>query len=165
MRTEIAPWAELVGDCCVTAEELMQLPEDGWQYELIEGRLIRVAPTGGAHGLGSGDLAIDLGSFVRARGLGRILINETGFVISAVDEPETVLAPDVAFVRTARIPPSTSPEYEKFWRIVPDLVVEFASPSQGEAEMAAKAERWARAGVPLVWLVMPRSRSVGVWKL
>ncbi len=45
MRT-VVPWAE---DVLVTAEELLLLPEDGWRYELVDGRLVCVAPTGSEH--------------------------------------------------------------------------------------------------------------------
>ncbi|HWE60697.1 MAG TPA: hypothetical protein VHB98_03225, partial [Chloroflexota bacterium] len=43
----LAPWAELVADIDpMTAEELAALPDDGWQYELVEGTLVRMPPSG-----------------------------------------------------------------------------------------------------------------------
>ena len=43
----VAPWAETV---LFTADDLARLPDDGWQYELVEGRLVRMPPPGAAHG-------------------------------------------------------------------------------------------------------------------
>jgi Uma2 family endonuclease len=53
---------------------------------------------------------------------------------------------------------------EGFPRLAPDLVAEVASPSQGRAELGAKAQRWLSAGVRLVWVVLPGARVVEVWR-
>ncbi len=34
----------------VTAEELARLPDDGYRYELVEGRLVRMSPVNFDHG-------------------------------------------------------------------------------------------------------------------
>jgi Uma2 family endonuclease len=96
--------------------------------------------------------------------LGKVLGAEGGFIITTPGEPETVLAPDAAFVRTDRAPDPASPEYDEFWRLAPDLVVEVASPSQYHPELAEKARTWLRAGTRLVWLVWPRAEQVEVWQ-
>src|SRR5579863_9326467 len=50
-QNTLAPWAELVPDQGpMTVDELLALPDDGWLYELVEGRLVRMAPPGGEHG-------------------------------------------------------------------------------------------------------------------
>src|SRR5437764_4160823 len=121
----LAPWAEPV---LMTAEGLLQLPEDGWRYELVEGRLVRMSPTGGRHGQVAAELLLAVGSFVREHGLGVVFAAETGFWLSAPGEPDTVLAPDLALVRAGREP---HPVPDGYPRLVPDLVAEVASPSQG----------------------------------
>lgn len=155
-----APWAEPV---LMTADELLRLPDNGSRYELVAGRLVRMSPSGFKHGV----IALALGSmirdFVREHALGVVAGAETGFVLSPPGEPDTVLAPDVAFVRAGRGPELSSVEGESFLRLAPDLVVEVASPSQGRAEMAAKAALWLRAGVRLVWVVLPREEVVEVF--
>src|SRR2546423_393270 len=43
----LAPWAEIVPHTgLMTEEALLALPEDGWRYELVEGRLVRMPPSG-----------------------------------------------------------------------------------------------------------------------
>ena len=154
----LAPWSEPE---LMTAEELLRLPDDQWRYELVEGRLVRMSPTGQEHGRIVMRLLLTVGRFVEDRRLGEVFPAETGFWISPAGSPDTVLAPDLAFVRQGR---ETETAGQGYPRLAPDLVVEVASPSQGRAEMGAKAERWSRAGVRLVWVVFPETRTVELWR-
>ncbi|WIG59210.1 MAG: hypothetical protein OJF49_001957 [Ktedonobacterales bacterium] len=147
----------------MTAAALLARPDDAWRYELVEGRLVRMPPAGPWHGDIASELNAALRPFVKARQLGRVYAAESGFVVSQPGEPDTVLAPDVAFVRTERIPAKDSPEHSGFWRLVPDLVAEVASPSQYHPELAEKARAWLEAGARLVWVVWPESEQVDVW--
>lgn len=162
----LARWAEPVPEHAgsMTAEELQRLPEDGWLYELVEGRLVRMPPAGFDHGTLEIDLGAVLRAYVIARSLGSVATGEVGFTLSLADEPDTVLGADIAFVREGRLPPPGSPERKGFMRLAPDLVVEVASPDQYHPEMAAKARIWLAAGVQLLWLVWPRAKQVEVWR-
>lgn len=162
----LAPWAEREPNAPerVTAAELLARPEDAWRYELVEGRLVRMPPIGGGHGRTSLKLANALDAYVEQHALGMVTVGEHGFILSQPGQPETVLAADIAFVRTEHVPARTSPEFDAYWPIAPDLVVEVASPSQYRPEMAAKARLWLHAGVRFVWLVWPGLRQVDVWR-
>lgn len=159
-----APWAESASDRLMTAAELADLPEGGHGYELVGGRLVRMPPTGGWHGRISMDLGTALNNHVKAHNAGMVLGAETGFLVSRPGAPDTVLAPDVAFVARQRLPTADDPTLSGYWRIVPDLVVEVASPTQYGPEMAAKAQQWLIAGAQLVWLVWPAAQRVDVWQ-
>jgi Uma2 family endonuclease len=160
-QNTLAPWAELVpGMGPVTVDELLALPDDGWMYELVEGRLVRVPPPGGEHGGVTGNLHIALGIWIVPRRLGRVLAAETGFQL----DQSTVLAGDVAFVRRDRLPARESAEWKRYWQLAPDLVAEVASPSQSRNDLEAKARTWISAGVRLVWLVWPDTQQVDVWR-
>ncbi len=163
----LAPWAEPAPDAPfpMTVDEALALPDDGWQYELVEGRLVRMPLSGGR----AAKLALRLGNvlltFVEPRNLGEVLGADGGFDLTQPGETEeTLLGPDVSFVRAEHVPPSDSPEYDRAWHVVPDLVVEIASPNQYHPEMAAKARRYLAAGVRLVWVIWPRQRQVEVWR-
>ncbi len=95
--------------------------------------------------------------------LGAVLSSETGFLLSQPGLPDTVLAPDVSFVRAAHVPAQDSPDRSGYWRVAPDLVAEVVSPSQFRPEMADKARLWLASGARLVWIVWPRERQVDVW--
>jgi Uma2 family endonuclease len=162
----IALWAEHVPGQAgmMTATELQRLPEEGWLYELVHGRLVRMPPAGFDHGTIESDLATALRTFITTNGLGSVATGDTGFTLSRPGEPDTVLGADIAFVRAERLPPPGSPERQGFMRLAPDLVVEVASPDQHQPEMAAKARIWLAAGVRLLWLVWPRDNQVQVWR-
>lgn len=152
-------------DGLLTAEELLRLSEDAQGYELIAGRLLQMAATGGEHGLIASEIDMALRAYVKPRRLGLVTAAETGFLISQPGAPDTVLAPDVAFIQLARAPQRGSPDRAGFWRLVPDLVVEVASPSQSKLELRSKAKQWRTAGVRLAWLVWPASQTVEVWRV
>src|SRR5579875_3419446 len=111
-----------------TAADLLALPDDlDHRYELVEGRLVKMSPTGGTHGFGTNDLARVLGNYVVAHGLGNVAAAETGFNLTLPGERrETVLAPDIAFVRAENLALTRT---DDFPRVAPDLAVEVASPS------------------------------------
>ena len=141
----------------ITAEQLWQLPDDDHQYDLIDGVLYRMAPPGGDHGY----LALELGrlvaNFVREHNLGRTYV-ETGFILGL--RPDTVLSPDVSFVRADRVMPPDV--HRKFLPQAPDLAVEIKLPDNTRPELARKAQKYLAAGVLLVWLVDPDRRAVTV---
>ncbi len=62
----------------------------------------------------------------------------------------------------ARLPADRS--RQKYVPIRPDLAVEVISPSDGPGDIAAKMEHYRRAGVPLVWWVQPKTRTVTVYR-
>lgn len=138
------------------AEDLWRLSSD-LRCELIDGVLIEMSPPGPEHA----GIALTIGSLVnvhvRARNLGRVL-GEAGFILRR--DPDTVRAPDVAFVRADRIPPTGLPK--TFWEFAPDLSVEVVSPNDTPTEVQAKVREWIEAGVRLVWVVDPSTRTVNV---
>jgi Uma2 family endonuclease len=161
----MAPWGEIVpGVGPMTADELLRLPDDGWRHELVDGVLIRMPPPGFEHGRIVADIAGALHQYGKLQRLGQVLGAETGFLLSRLGQPDTVLAADVSFVRAENVPHPGSPGIEKYQRLAPDLVVEVSSPDQYKPEMGAKARLYLDAGVRLVWVVWPSSQTVDVWR-
>ena len=133
-----------------TAEDIARMP-DGERYELIGGELEPMAPAGEWHGTASGNLHALVGSYVLSNNLGRIFTAETGFHLATA--PDTVLAPDFAFVAKDRCTVAVS---EKFSTTVPDLVLETRSPSDSAAQVRRKVKLWLSLGVRVVWDLDPR---------
>lgn len=141
-----------------TAKDLEELPDDGNRYDLIKGELICMAPAGGEHGLVAHEIGRQLGNFIFDRELGRVFGAETGFKLST--DPEVILAPDAAFIRTARLPAREA--MRGFMPIAPDLVVEVVSPHDRYSDVRLKIDTYLEYGVRLVWVLEPRRRTVTI---
>ena len=143
-----------------TASELFAMPDDGFRYELVKGELRRMSPSGSEHGAIIINVSVLLAQYVKAKKLGVCFGAETGFKIAS--DPDTVRAPDVAFIRRERIPESGVPK--KFWPGAPDLAVEVLSPGDARKEVDEKVEDWLGAGARAVWVVNPKRRTVSVYR-
>jgi Uma2 family endonuclease len=95
----------------ITAAALLQKPEDGYRYELVQGELVRMSPTGGRHGIIAMRLGRLLGNWADEYQIGVVCAAETGFKLKS--DPDTVRAADVSLVRQSRIPAQGAPE--TFW--------------------------------------------------
>jgi Uma2 family endonuclease len=142
-----------------TASELYAMPDDGFRYELVKGELRRMSPSGSEHGAIIINISVLLAQHVRSEKLGVCFGAETGFKIASA--PDTVRAPDVAFIRRERIPESGIPK--KFWPGAPDLAVEVLSPGDTRREVDEKVKDWLEAGARVVWVINPKRRSVSVY--
>ena len=142
----------------VTAAELERFPDDDYRYELVEGRLIRMSPVGFQHGKVVVQLAILLGRYVQQRALG-IVLTDVGFKLAA--DPDTVRAPDIAFIRQERIP---SVDPRGFWNGAPDLAVEVLSPDDRDSATRAKVDEYLVCGVTVVLVVDPDDKTVNVFR-
>ena len=142
----------------MTAEELVNLPDDGNHYELIKGELLTMPPPGDEHGAVTMNLSFLLAMYVKENNLGALRAAETGFKLES--DPDTVLAPDIAFIARERLGP-------RIWGYrsgPPDLAVEVMSQWDSKPKAVRKAELWLDLGARSVWIVNPRKRTVDVFR-
>jgi Uma2 family endonuclease len=139
-----------------TAEQLFatNLPH----CELVGGQLVMMSPAGFDHGRFASRIVAALENHVARQGLGIVTTAEAGFQFAR--DPDTVRAPDVAFVRADRVP---SGGVKGYFQGAPDLAVEVVSSSDRPDEVAAKVQEWLRAGCAVVWGVEPANRTVAVY--
>lgn len=140
----------------MTLDDLYRLPDDELQYELVNGWLVSEPPPGVLHGRVAMRIGALLDTYVRERRAGVIVTCDTGFVLSR--SPDTVRAPDVAFIRLER------------YRAIgddagamvgpPDLAVEVLSPGNRPQEVHAKVADYLAAGTALVWVIDPQVLQV-----
>jgi len=83
------------------------------------------------------NIATSLNGSVRAQRLGVVYAAETGFLLATT--PDTVRAPDVAFVSRERL--ARQGEVEGYWPGAPDLVVEVISLADRYADVEDPAGR------------------------
>ena len=142
----------------LTAEDLWKQPDDGYRYELVKGELRKMPPAGFEHGIRAVKIGRHLDAYVEQHQLGYVCGAETGFRISR--NPDTVRAPDAAFVRQASI--DQQGIERGYWEGAPDLAVEVVSPNDANTEVAEKVEEWLTAGCAMVWVIRPRQETVAV---
>ena len=144
----------------VTADDLLCMPDDGYRYELWEGRLVKLAPAGYTHGVYAMRIGSRLAVHVDRYGLGQVTTAETGFRLAT--DLDTVRAPDAAFVTKERI--DAAGEVQGYWTGAPDLAVEVISPNDAYTEVESKALQWLDSGTRAVVVVDPRRQSVTVYR-
>lgn len=142
----------------VTAQELLDMPDDDRRYELVRGELRKRLLAGAQHGKLAAKVAAALFNYVKANNLGKVYAAGTGFLIGA--DPDHVRAPDAAFVRRERV--DAVGEVAGFWPGAPDLAVEVISPGDRYTEVEEKVDDWLAAGAAMVVLVNPRNRTATV---
>lgn len=138
-----------------TPEELL-LMEDGSHFELLDGELRernvssqsnRVTVAATAFLFGVAQLRKD-----QAFG------SELGFRIFT--DPARIRRPDAAYMLNERAPANDI----SYMNVAPDLVVEVVSPSDRMNDVRDKAEEWLRAGVRVVWVLLPEAREAQVYR-
>jgi Uma2 family endonuclease len=139
-----------------TIEDLLRTPDDGQKYELVDGT-IRVSPAGMRHSKVGAHILYLIARFLEQNPLGEVYSSDVGIVLPNGN----VRSPDACFIRQERLPAETP---DTFGEVVPDLAVEVLSPGDRTRHVADKIGEYVEAGVPLIWLVDPRSRTVTVYR-
>ena len=141
-----------------SADEFMELPLNLKLYELVRGVLVEVPMTGYEHGEIETNIIRLLDRHIWPRRLGQVTPGDVMFRLE--QNPDTLRQPDVAFVRTDRLPPHQ--QRRSYSPVVPDLAVEIRSPSNTAREIAARVADYLRTGVRLVWVVDLDTQTVTV---
>lgn len=133
---------------------------DDLLYEVVDGRVVEKDVSAYTVWI-AGLLLESLGPYVRQQSLGTA-VSEMVFVL----DPRTILKrrPDVAFVSAAKWPVGKPPPPQGDWEIVPDLGVEVISPHNAYHKVVAKLREYFRYGTMQVWIIVPESRIVQVYR-
>jgi Uma2 family endonuclease len=142
-----------------TPEDVLEMP-DGDHLELVDGETVEKEMGFYASLVGTEILAL-IRNFVQENRLGWTPSSECGYQCFP-ESPRQVRKPDASFIALERMPADQL--HEGHVRIPPDLAVEVVSPHDRYSEVARKREEYLRAGVRLVWVVDPPSRTVTVYR-
>jgi len=157
-----APWGRHYGIGPTTVEEFDHLPiEDGWTFELHEGRLIRMPGPGDDHAKISANFYDTVHAYLRSHNLGR-LKGTSCYVLKLPNNVDDLLCPDLSYVTPQRA--SSMPQRGSYRVGAPDLVIEIASPNDYRPQMQNKAAIYLQAGVRLIWVVWPNTQIIDVWR-
>ncbi len=144
----------------MTSEEFQALPEpkSGEQMELVRGVVVMTPPANAGHGYHSFTLGSALHAFVRNHKLG-FMTGEGGYRLRR--DPDTVRAPDAAWVAFERLPGGKLPD-DDYPDASPNLAVEVVSTHDREIDIDEKVADYLAAGSDRVWVVRPRARTITV---
>ena len=145
----------------VTAEELLTMP-NGKNFELVNGELVERNMSWESERIGSNLLGL-LWSFCREHDCGVVNGANAGYQCFEEiypDDPDRLRKPDVSYISVDRLPSGTAAKGH--CPIVPDLAVEVISPNDLSEEVEAKVAEYLRAGVRLVWVVHPQTKTIRI---
>lgn len=137
----------------MTAEEFQELPDpmSGEQMELVRGVVVMTPPANAGHGRRSYKLTNALDAFVDRHNLG-FTTGEGGYRLQR--DPDTVRAPDAAWVAFDRLPEGVLPE-DDYPDAAPNLAVEVVSTNDREIDIDEKVADYLAAGSDRAWVVRP----------
>ena len=144
----------------LTATDLARLSARGERFELIRGELKPMSPTGDEHAFVLINCARHFGNFIAEAKLGRLYGGDPGVLFSR--NPDTVRAPDLMFVRAARLP--LPPSDSSYVALIPDGIMEIVSPYDSMRELDEKIAEFLARGTRVALKVFPRPRTVTVYR-
>jgi Uma2 family endonuclease len=144
-----------------TADDLLRMPLCKG-YELVDGKLQELHVGAESSYIG-GQLFALLLAYCRTKRLGWVFPPETSYQIFFPDRPNLVRKPDTSFVRLGRLPNERLPKGHI--QLAPDLAAEVVSPNDLYYEVEEKVAEYRTAGVRLIWILVPPTRTVLVRRL
>jgi Uma2 family endonuclease len=133
-----------------TVDDLWQMHPDA-PVELWRGELVEAPPSGGESSIVGLMIGSRMYAFVDARDLGVVTGEAGGYILFSEEGKQTVVAPDVGFVRWGRLPERRRPKL--YIPVPPDLAVEVTSRFDEPGDIKTKLALYMDAGVSLVWWV------------
>ena len=138
-----------------------ELPE---RYEVINGEIVEAPPMSWFAAEVANRIHDELGVYLKSNPIGRVRMDMM-FHVPISSDPGRNRRPDVAFIRFDRWPAERIIPYRgEPAEVIPDLVVEVASPNDKADALLMKAYEFLEAGVRLVWLVFPGVRVVHAYE-
>ena len=143
----------------VTPEDLLVM-EDGHRYELVEGELVEREMSYESSWIGV-RFAHYLTATADAGRIGFVVGADAGLQIFPW-APSQVRFADASLTFRDRVPGGRPGDGHS--RVAPDVVVEVVSPNDGADDVERKVQEYLRAGVRLVWVAYPETRTVHVFR-
>ncbi len=138
-------------------EEFLKLPDDDFNYELIEGEAIPKIPPKRFHS----DLTIALCILLRNWSKNKGKISVEWAVILKRNNQDWVPVPDLLYISYDKLP--LEERKNEACPFPPELVIEIISPNQSFGSLTQKATDYLKAGISIVWLVDSHHLSITVF--
>jgi Uma2 family endonuclease len=142
----------------ITAKEFLKMDLGEGRHELVRGAVVTMTPPEYWHGYICTNIAALLREFGRRTGHGHVASNDARVDVS----DDTVRGADVAYYREDRWPRARVGKEPPPG--APDLAVEVISKNDRPGKVLEKVADYLAAGVPLVWVVHPRKRTISIYR-
>ncbi len=136
----------------LTYNDLDNLPEG--LYEIIDGRIVEMSPTGIIHGLIENKIGKILDEKLAQKGY--VLTGEVGILISK--SPLRIRGADIIFISKDRLKTVN----REILSVPPELVVEILSPSDVYLAIDAKVKDYMDIGVGRIIIINPEDRIISI---
>jgi Uma2 family endonuclease len=156
MNPTLTPWRGRLLTAADLAVLPSELPSGPVRYELDNGRLVILPVHSDAHGAVEVTLASELKVQGERQGAGKARCGGVGVILWR--DPDRVIGADALFLANTSLPVRRSPE--DYLETVPDLIVEVCDPWDTVPEIRAKVDDCLTAGVRVVWVADPETRTV-----
>src|SRR5438445_4222302 len=142
-----------------TEAELQALPDNGYNYELVDGELVTSPKNNFQHENITTNLLMALATFANAHKLGAVLGGNAGcWMVN-----KNLRAPDISFISKARLDKySFKRSTKRFFPAAPDLAVEVLSPSNSRSEIDARLKDFFASATQLAWIIDPENKCAEV---
>jgi Uma2 family endonuclease len=141
-----------------TYQDYLDLPDDGYRYEVIWGELYMTPAPNTGHQLTSGELEFALREFVKKNDLGIVLDAPCDVLLEPGGTP---VEPDILFIAKERRHIITHQNVKG----APDLIVEILSPANPEHDRERKFKLYQESNVAEYWIVDPDARTIEIFTL
>jgi len=156
-----------VAERLMTTEELLAMPDDGVERWLIRGKLREnrskdVTKRNRWHGRVEARITQLLANWLdtQPQPRGEVYSGEVGCRLRR--DPDSTPGIDVVYISAELA--AQEPEDTRLIDGIPTLAVEILSPSNTVEEVNEKLQEYLSVGVPLVWVVDPKFRTVTVYR-
>lgn len=145
----------------LTADDLLSLPNEK-DFELVDGKLVERC-MGFESSYIAGQVFGLLFVYNQTHRLGWLQISDCGYSLPLSSRTTTVRKPDVSFVSFNKLQPQLGFP-DGYPLVAPDLAVEVLSPNDLASEVETKINDYLQAGVRLIWVINPPTRTVSVYR-
>jgi len=143
----------------LTPEDLLLMPDEGQGFELVHGELREIKASIECSRI-AGNIGFRLHRYCDRVQPGWVFLSGLSYRCFP-DDPKGTRRADASYISLERMPLATY-EDEGHCTTVPDLVAEVVSPNDLSDEVEEKLDEWLAAGVKIVWIVSPVTKTVRI---
>jgi len=144
----------------MTADEFLAIPDDGYNYELIDGVVVMSPSPSPKHQAITSEILGQIHWYLRTHPLGRVFAELDVHLGTGPTGADIVYKPEVIFVRSERLA-----EMQEKIAGAPELVVEIISRGSRRLDSQTKKADYERFGVQEYWLIDPERKHFTFYRL